>query len=109
MTDEKTKISLGLPWLAIAIGGLSGWIVGGTIEGLLVGCLLGIVVSVSTYLGFIPFVGPFVYHLVVNTLFGAVGMNLSILYWYGMIFAIIFTCITSFIVIIIIGAIIVSS
>ena len=102
--NKTVKLTIGLPWVSVAIGVISGWIVMGTTEGLIVGGALGVVVAFACYLGLIPFVGWWVYGSVVNVLFQAIGHEMPILYWWGMLFAAIFCIITSFVAVIIILA-----
>lgn len=98
--NSKTiKVGLGIPWLAVAIGGLSGWVATQTTEGLIIGCLCGIVIATATYIGLIPIVGVFIYSWIANALFNWIGMEFHVLYWYGMVWAIIYTVITTAIVI----------
>ena len=97
MSDE-IKVGLGLPWFSIAIGIISGWIATGTTEGLIIGGAMGIVVAVASYLGWIPFVGWWVYSVIINILFDSIGFNMPILFWWGMIFAIIYCIIISVLV-----------
>ena len=100
--SKTVKVGLGIPWLAVAIGGLSGWIATQTGEGLIVGCLCGIVIATATYVGLVPILGVFIYSWIAGALFTWVGMDFSILFWYGMIWAIIYTAITTFVGIIVI-------
>jgi hypothetical protein len=94
----------GLPIIMIAIGGLNGWIVTGTLEGTIIGCLLGIVISVVAVFGVIPFLGIYIYHILANYIFDVVDMNLGILYWFGFAEACIVTVIIIIILIIILAS-----
>ena len=91
--DSRVVLKIGLPWIAVAIGGLSAWIIFGTMESILLGCLMGVIVSLASYSGFIPIGGVFIYHLLVNILFTWTGMQLPLLYLYGLIWSIIYTVI----------------
>ena len=102
--SEIVKVGLGIPWIAVAIGGLSGWISMQSSEGLIIGCLCGIVVATATYVGLIPIAGVFIYSWIINALFSWIGIDMPILYWYGMIWAIIYTCVTTFVVILLLAA-----
>ena len=98
--DNYVAVKLGLPWIAVAIGGLSAWLVLETTESIILGALMGIVVSLASYLGFIPIGGILIYHLVVNMLFTWMNLSLPLLYLYGLIWAIIYTIISTIILII---------
>lgn len=95
MEDSRIKISVGLPWLSVAIGIVSGWLVIGGVEGMILGFGLGIIISFASYLGAIPFVGWWVYGWVANYIFGEIGHSMPLLFWWGMICAVIFCIITS--------------
>ena len=99
---KEIKISLGLPWVSLAIGVISGWLAIGGTEGILIGAALGIVVALVSYLGLVPFVGWWIYSIVINMVFNAIGYDMPILFWWGMVCAIIVCIITSFIAIVII-------
>lgn len=57
MSDDNAILKIGFPWVAVAIGGLSAWIIFGTMESMFLGCLVGVIVSLASYLGFIPIGG----------------------------------------------------
>ena len=101
MVEIKRETTIGIifPWIAVAIGGINGWIEAGTIEGIAVGVLLGILVSLCIYLGLIPVLGVFLCHLAIHFLFDAVGLNLIFLYWFGIIVAAIYTLIVVILII----------
>lgn len=98
VTIEKNyKVAAGgLPWIAIIIGAICGWLATNTVEGLAIGVLCGIIISLATYLGLIPILGVVLYDIVVRALFTWAGMDIPILYWFGLIFAAIFTAFASF-------------
>lgn len=94
--DKKITIKFGLPWLSVVIGGLSGWVVMGSMEGMLVGVMMGVVVSITSYFGLIPIAGPFIYTFLVRAMFTWAEVELPLLFLYGLIWAIIYTALTIF-------------
>lgn len=110
MSDDddgsRVTISLFLPWIAVAIGGISGWLAEPSMEGIVIGCLMGIIVSAITYFGMVPVVGMFIYHIFVSLAFGWMGMSFPVLYWYGMVISIIFTCITTVLLFLLVASLI---
>jgi len=102
--SKVIKVGLGIPWLAVAIGGISGWIALESTEGIIIGCLCGIVISAATYLGLIPIAGVFIYSWVAHGLFDWIETNMHFLFWYGMIWVVVYTAVTSFVLILLILA-----
>lgn len=95
---EKKFVYVGLPWVSIAIGALSGWVATNTANGLAVGAFCGIIISVATYVGLLPGIGLILYDWIAKALFNWLGVNLPILYWFGFIFAVIYTVIVVIVV-----------
>lgn len=98
--DGGLVIKFGLPWIAVVIGGLSGWVAMGSMEGMLIGAMMGVVVSVTSYFGLIPVAGPFIYTFIVRTMFDWAGMELPILFFYGLVWSIIYTALAVFVLVI---------
>ena len=97
--EKNVKVGVSLPWLSIAIGALSGWVATNTANGLAVGAFCGIIISIVIYAGLLPGVGLILYDLMAKALFTWLDVNLPILYWYGFIFAAIYTVVVVIVVI----------
>lgn len=98
--DNGFVIKFGLPWIAVVIGGLSGWVSIGSLEGILVGAMMGVVVSITSYFGLIPVAGPFIYTFIVRAMFDWAGLELPILFFYGFVWSIIYTALAVFVLVI---------
>ena len=97
--DSNLTIKFGLPWIAVVIGGLSGWVSMGSMEGMLVGVMMGVVVSVTSYFGLIPIAGPFIYTFIVRAMFIWADVELPFLFLYGLIWSVIYTALTVFVLV----------
>lgn len=93
-------IKFGLPWVAVVIGGLSGWVAMESMEGMLIGVMMGVVVSITSYFGLIPIAGPFIYTFIVRAMFDWAGVELPILFFYGLVFSILYTALAVFVLVI---------
>ena len=93
MSEVRSRLIglLFLPWLAFAIGGLSGWVSTSSMEGIITGCLIGALVSAISYFGFVPIVGVLFYQMFTKLIFNWVGVHYNALYIYGLVMSIIFT------------------
>ena len=95
--EKETKIdnkTWGLPWIAIIIGCLCGYLSLGNIEGIFIGGIIGVIISLVTYVGIIPILGVYLYILISSAIFELVPeIDFTFLYVYGLIISILYTVI----------------
>lgn len=93
--EKRKSLYFGLPFIAIAIGMINGYISTGTTEGILIGIALGILLTIVAVLGIIPVGGVILYHFIALAVISVVNIDFTLLYWYCLIEAILYTIIGS--------------
>jgi len=100
MEAEKLKIDLGLSLLMAALGGIEGYLLFNSLQGMALGACMGIVISWLTLLGLIPFVGALFYSYVVTSLLSHIGVEFTLLYMVGLVVSVVLTAIMTLLAII---------
>ena len=88
--------------IGACIGALEMYCNTGDVMQLVIGALIGIVVTFCSILGLIPVFGVYLYQIITNGLFRYFNVPLVILYCYGLILSVLYTIIAVVAIIVII-------